>query len=108
MRLFEFDRPDPLVVKLIAVADQLKTELKQDSTKANMSVDEFLEYLQKYDLNFDIEDLYKMKDKPPLNNLIKNLDSETIQFKGFEEPKAPDDEQQKIVQQMAKQASTLP
>lgn len=106
MRLFEF--ADPIITKLVAISDQLKTDLNQDQSKTNMSVDQFLEYLQKYDINIDQADLYNMIKKPPLKNIIDNIQGDNIVFKGFAEPEMPDDQQQKVVQQMAKSASDLP
>jgi hypothetical protein len=108
MRLFEFASPDPLVTKLVAVSDQLKTELSQDQAKTNMSVKQFLEYLQKYDINIDKLDLFNMIKNPPLKNIIDNIQGDNIVFKGFAEPEMPDDQQKAVVQQMAKKASDLP
>lgn len=108
MRLFEFAGPDPLVTKLVAVSDQLKTELDQDQTKTNMSVNQFLEYLRKYDITLDKADLYNMIKKPPLKNIIDNIQGDNIIFKGFAEPEMPDDQQKSVVQQMAKKANDLP
>lgn len=106
MRLYEF--VDPIIPKLIAVSDQLKTDLTQDQSKTDMSVDQFLEYLQKYDINIDQSDLYNMIKKAPLKNIIDNIQGDNIVFKGFAEPEMPDDQQEKVVQQMAKNAVELP
>lgn len=108
MRLYEFADVNPLITKLVAVSDQLKTDLTQDQTKTNMSVDEFLQYLQKYDITIDQADLFNMIKKPPLKNIIDNIQGDNIVFKGFAEPEIPDDQQEKVVQQMAKKATNLP
>ena len=50
MRLFEFDDPGSLVTKLIAVSDQLHTDLDNKKTQADMTVDKLLSYFQKYDI----------------------------------------------------------
>lgn len=107
MRLYEFADANPLITKLVAVSDQLKTDLTQDQAKTNMSVDEFLEYLQKYDITIDQADLFNMIKKPPLKNIIDNIQGDNIVFKGFAEPEMPDDQQEKVVQQMAKKATNL-
>lgn len=107
MRLYEFADVNPLITKLVAVSDQLKTDLTQDQTKTNMSVDEFLQYLQKYDITIDQADLFNMIKKPPLKNIIDNIQGDNIVFKGFAEPEIPDDQQEKVVQQMAKKATDL-
>lgn len=106
MRLFELVRPDPLITKLVAVSDQLKTELDQDQSKTDMSVNQFLEYLQKYDITIDKADLFNMIKKPPLKNIIDNIQGDNVVFKGFAEPEIPDDQQQQVVQQMAKKAAS--
>jgi len=107
MRLFELSNPDPLITKLVAVSDQLKTDLDQDQIKTNMSVEDFIEYLQKYDITIDINDLYNMIKKPPLKNIIDNIQGDNIVFKGFNEPELPDEEEKDVVKQMAQKAATL-
>ena len=67
MRLFEIDNSDPLLVKLIAVSDQLYTDLLNGETDPDMTTEELLQYLQKYDIVLDKTDLYNMIKKPPLN-----------------------------------------
>ena len=106
MRLYEFDRPDPVVTKLVAVSDQLKTDLEHDQSKTNMTVDQFLKYLQKYDITLDKLDLYNMIKKPPLKNIIDNIQGDNIVFKGFAEPNMPADDQQQVVKQMASNAAS--
>jgi len=106
MRLFELDGIDPLVVKLIAVSDQLHTDLLNGKTDPEMTTDELLQYLQKYDIVLDKTDLYKMIKKPPLNKIISNIQSDKIVFKDMGTPEAPDQEQNnQIVKQMANQAA---
>tara|TARA_R110000868_G_scaffold200494_2_gene447872 strand:+ start:511 stop:852 length:342 start_codon:yes stop_codon:yes gene_type:complete len=106
MRLYEFANTDPLVPKLIAVADQLKSELEDASIADGMSVDKFLEYLQKYDIVIDKIDLYNMIKKPPLDHIIDNIQGDEMVFKGQEsavDAAAPDPEK-KVVKAMADKA----
>lgn len=107
MRLFEFDQPDPLVTKLIAVSDQLHTDLDDEKTQANMTVDKLLQYFQKYDIVLDQSDLYNMIKKPPLKNLISNIEGDKVIFKGFGEPEGEDrpDEKRKMIKAMAAKAA---
>ena len=93
MRLFEFDDPGSLVTKLIAVSDQLHTDLDNKKTQADMTVDKLLSYFQKYDIK-----------KPPLNQLISNIQGDKVIFKGSEEPELPDDQKKDTVAAMAKRA----
>ena len=103
MRLYEF--VDPLIPKLIAVSDQLKSDLADMKADADgTTVDQFLQYLQKYDITLSPDDLYNMIKKPPLNKLISNIEGDTIVFKGNEQPEAPDDEKQDVVKSMADHA----
>jgi hypothetical protein len=104
MRLYEF--ADPMITKLVAIADQLKSDLEQGEADPNMSVPDFLQYLKKYDIIYDKTDLYDMIKKLPLKNLISNIQGDNIVFKGFGTPEAPpEDESQSIVAGMAKKAT---
>jgi hypothetical protein len=104
MRLYEF--ADPMITKLVAIADQLKSDLEQGEADPNMSVPDFLQYLKKYDIIYDKTDLYDMIKKLPLKNLISNIQGDKIVFKGFGTPEAPpEDESQGIVAGMAKKAT---
>ena len=105
MRLYEFAGPDPMVTKLVAVGDQLKSDLEKGEADPNMSVPDFLQYLKKYDIIYDKTDLYDMIKQLPLKNLISNIQGDKIVFKGFGTPEAPpEEESKKVVAGMAKHA----
>lgn len=105
MRLYEFAGPDPMVTKLVAVGDQLKSDLEKGQADPNMSVPDFLQYLKKYDIIYDKTDLYDMIKQLPLKNLISNIQGDKIVFKGFGTPEAPpEEESKKVVAGMAKHA----
>ena len=109
MFLFELDSPDPFVVKLIAVTNQLKSDMDNGVEKTDWTTDEFLNYLQDNGINLDANDLYSMIKKPPLQNVISNIQGDTVIFKGHEPaattPAMPDQENnQKVVAQMAQDA----
>ena len=105
MRLYEFAGPDPMATRLVAVADQLKSDLEKGEADPNMSLPDFLQYLKKFDIILDKTDLYDMIKQLPLKNLITNIQGDRIVFKGFGTPEAPpEDESKKIVAGMAKQA----
>jgi hypothetical protein len=109
MFLFEFDSPDPFIVKLIAVTNQLKSDMDSGLEKTNWTTNEFLDYLQANGINLDTTDLYNMIKKPPLKNVISNIQGDAVIFKGHEPtpvtPAMPDQENsQKIVAQMAQSA----
>lgn len=106
MRLYEFANSDPTITKLVAVTDQLKTDLKTGKANKDMSLPDFLQYLKKYDIILDKTDLYDMIKNMPLKNLISNIQGDKIIFKGFQTPEPPpEEESQKIVAGMAKQAA---
>jgi hypothetical protein len=106
MRLYEFANVDPMVTKLVAVSDQLKSDLDNGEADPNMSVPEFLHYLKKFDIILDKTDLYDMIKTMPLNKLITNIQGDKIVFKDFSDPEAPPEEEgQKVVAGMAQQAA---
>jgi len=104
MRLFELDQPNPLVTKLVAVSDQLKTDIDNGDVLSELTVDQFLDYLRKYDITLDRNDLFNMIKKQPLKNIIANIKGDEVVFKGHAKPEMPKDQSQNIVKQMAKSA----
>jgi hypothetical protein len=107
MRLFELAGPDPIVTRLVAITDQLKSELDSKKIDPQMSVDQLLKYLSDYDIVVDVSDLYNMIQKPPLKNIIDNIQGDQVIFKGqgAGAGEAEDETQsQQVVQQMAQNA----
>jgi FMN-dependent NADH-azoreductase len=107
MRLFELAGPDPIVTRLVAITDQLKSELDSKNIDPQMSVDQLLKYLSDYDIVVDVSDLYNMIQKPPLKNIIDNIQGDQVIFKGqgAGAGEAEDETQsQQVVQQMAQNA----
>lgn len=102
MLLFEFDE-EPLVTKIGALTSQLKTDAADKG--AQFTVDDLLDYFQSYDVPLDKTDLYSMIQKPPLKNVIANIQGDQVIFKGQEQPSdvKPTDSE-KTVKQMAKHA----
>ena len=107
MRLYEFVNTDSLVTKLVAVSDQLQSDLAEKRADTEMTVDQLLKYFQKYNITLDKLDLYNMIKKPPLKNLIDNIQGDHIVFKGFAGPEASPDksENEKTVKAMAANAA---
>lgn len=104
MRLFEFDGPDPLLIKIVTVSDQLKTLVDKGAAK-DWSLDQLISYFQKYDVSLDKKDMYNMIKKPPLKDIISNIQGDKVIFKGEEPIASPDaDENQKVVKSMADKA----
>lgn len=110
MRLFEFTEADPIVTRLVAITDQLKSDLENKEVDPTMTTDQLLQYLANYDIVVDTSDLYNMIQKPPLKNVISNIQGQNVIFKGYEgdgaEPNPPQDQSQKVVSQMANKAAS--
>lgn len=107
MRLFEFD--DPLVTQIVTVTDQLKTDLEKDNVDFDWDVDTLLNYFRRYGITLGIDDLYQMIQKPPLNNVIANIQGDKVIFKGQETTSLPQsnarpEDSKKTVAAMAKKA----
>ena len=109
MLLYEFDQTGPLITKLIAVSGQLGIDLESGKVNPDWTMDDLLNYFQKYDITLDPADLYNMIKKPPLKNLISNIQGDKIVFKGQSSAEAaPPDEENKVVKAMADKAAHKP
>lgn len=107
MFLFEFDDTKPLVGSIVVAVDQLKSDLEDENINFDWDIDTLLQYFQKYDIILDKTDLYNMVGKPPLNQVIKNIQGDKVVFVGQEETKAPSvasTDTKKTVQSMAQKA----
>lgn len=109
MRLYEFADQNSQITNLVVAVDKLKTDLDNKEIDPNYTIPELLNYLKSFDIFIDKDDLFTLKDKMPLKNLIQNIQGENIIFKGFSTPEAPpEDEGKKIVSTMAKNAVNSP
>jgi hypothetical protein len=107
MRLYEFDNTKPLVGSIVVALDQLKSDIEDEQVNFDWDVETLLQYFQKYDIILDKTDLYNMVGKPPLNQVIKNIQGDKVVFVGQEESKGvspPASDNKKVVQQMANKA----
>jgi hypothetical protein len=107
MRLFEFDGTDSIATQIIAVTDQLKTDLESGKINSTWTVDQLLSYYRKYGVSLDKTDLYNMIQQQPMKSVISNIQGDTVIFKGQEQSKvidAPPTDDKKVVKQMAKRA----
>jgi hypothetical protein len=104
MRLFELI-DSGIEAKLVAVTDQLKTDLENNKLNVGMTPDQLLDYFQDYGII--LTDLYNMIQVPPLKQVITNIQGDKVIFKGqSDDSDNPDQEseQDKIVSQMANRA----
>ena len=110
MYLFEFDQDRSQMAQLVALTNQLKQDVDSgDIDVDNYTVDELLDYFQKYDIILDTEDLYNMIKVPPLKDLISNIQGDKVVLRGHDEEGSSDADPQVeknkgIVSQMAKSA----
>jgi hypothetical protein len=107
MYLFEFDNTKPLVGSIVVAIDQLKSDLNDSQVNFDWDIDTLLKYFQKYDIILDKTDLYNMVGKPPLNQVIKNIQGDKIIFVGQEElspPAVQSTDNKKTVATMAQKA----
>jgi hypothetical protein len=103
MRLFEFDPSRSLNMKIVAITDQLKNDLNSGKITPDMTLDQLITYYQKYGIHLSPDNLYTMIKTDPMKDVIKNIQGNKIIFKGLEpDGRQLPDENQKIVQQMAK------
>jgi hypothetical protein len=110
MRLFEFDQDNAIATKIVALTNQLKDDLDNGKISDDYTVDQLLDYFQKYDIILDTKDLYNMIKVPPLKDIIKNIQGDRVVFKGQKEekldmPSTPDNK--KTVAKMAKHAQKM-
>jgi hypothetical protein len=105
MLLCEFDIPDPLLVKLVAITSQLKKEIDQGKQKSDWTVNELLSLYKANGIIIDKTDFYNMIKSPPLDKSISNIQGNAVKFKGQDAAQSTDvDNNQKIVKQMAQSA----
>jgi hypothetical protein len=108
MLLFEFDQDPTMAPKIVALTNQLKQDLDDGEIPTDYTVDQLLDYFQKYDVILDINDLYNMIKVPPLKSVIKNIQGDDVIFVGQEDnrPKydAPESDDKKTIAKMAKRA----
>jgi hypothetical protein len=105
MRLYEFDENSATVSKIVALTNQLEQDLEDGEIPTEYSLDDLIDYFREYDVILDAQDLYNMIKQPPLNSLIQNIQGDKVVFKGQSTTATPpEDENQKVVSQMAKNA----
>ncbi len=105
MRLYEFDDDSQSsIAKIVIVADQLKNDAKRGKLK-DWDLDRLINYFQSYDIILNPTDLYDMIKKPPLNDLIDNIQGDKIVWKGRKKASLREpSETEKTVKGMAKKA----
>lgn len=107
MYLFEL-QDDSKITHIIAVTDQLKTALDNGEIKSNWDTKTLLDYFRKYNVILSKDDLFNMIQKKPLKKVIRNIEGDTVVFRGMPGTKdsakdAPTPEKSKeVISKMAK------
>ena len=100
-----------MVSRIVALTNQLKQDLEDGIIGTDYTVDQLLDYFQKYDVILDAQDLYNMIKVPPLKDVVKNIQGDKVVFVGQDDttPKydAPEGDDKKTVAQMAKRAMKI-
>jgi hypothetical protein len=107
MFLYELAGPDPLTIRLIAVLGQLKSNIESGKEKSDWTTDELIQYLDDSGIILDKSNLFDLVKTPPLNNIITNIQGDSVIFKGQQEMSNTSNDEtksQEIVNQMAKSA----
>jgi hypothetical protein len=107
MFLYELAGPDPLTIRLIAVLSQLKSNIENGREKSDWTADELIQYLDDSGVILDKSNLFDMVKTPPLNNIITNIQGDSVIFKGQQElatGTSDETQDQKVVDQMAHNA----
>lgn len=82
MYLFELQENTKLT-HIIAVTDQLKTALDKGEIKSNWDTKTLLDYFRKYNVILSKDDLFNMIQKKPLKKVIRNIEGDTVIFRGM-------------------------
>ena len=107
MRLYEFDEASVKISKIVALANQLKTDLESGKISPGYTVDNLLRYFYMYDVILDRKDLYSMIQTPPMREVISNIQGDEVIFKGQQgtsDEDLPADKSKEVVAKMAKSA----
>ena len=85
MHLFEFDQDSAQITKIVALTSQLKQSVEDgDIDPDNYTVDELLDYFQKYNVILDSTDLYNMVKLNPLKTVISDIQGDKVVFAGHD------------------------
>lgn len=107
MRLFELDDTKQMATTIIAVSDQLKSDLDQNKIDPkDWDLQKLLSYFHKYGVILGKDDLFSMIKKDPLKKVISNIQGQKVVFKGHEEENvsAKPEKDKETVKKMAHKA----
>lgn len=107
MLIREFNDNAIDVQKLVALSQFLLARAEDTASQKKISVDAFLKLAANQGISLTRDSLIDMSTKSPLNNLIQDIQDDTIVFKGDESaaPTMTVDQARKTVDSMAKRAT---
>ena len=107
MLIREFQTPSVDSAKLASLAQFLIARADDTNAQKKISVPAFLKLAQGQGISLTPDVLRDMSEKPPLNNLIRNIQGDEILFKGDDTPDdtMSVDQAEKTVDSMAKRAT---
>lgn len=116
MRYYEFAlyeaEENPIATKLAAIVGQISANIKDTGAEKPLSVDALLKLLADDDIELSRKDLESMLDKPPLSNLIANIQGDNVIFLDPDNDDQGDatdpDKSSETLKQMATQAANQP
>lgn len=82
MKLFEFAHDDPLRVKLISVASQLRNHALSGKHMGDFGADQLVALFKKNKIAIDKNSLYDIVKKEPLKNIIADISDDKVTFVG--------------------------
>lgn len=107
MRLFELDSTKPMATSIVAVTDQLKSDLDTGEIDPEQwDTDKLLSYFLRYNIILGKNNLFSMIKNDPLKKVIDNIQGNKVVFKGHKEekPTTEPEKADKVVKGMAKKA----
>lgn len=107
MLIREFQEPSVDSAKLASLAQFLISRSDDRAAPKKISVGAFLKLAQDQGISLTQDSLINMSQRPPLSNLIRNIQGDEILFKGDDTPDdtMSVDQAQKTVDSMAKRAT---
>jgi len=110
MKITEVTGSESSISRLAALAQFVSERSKQVNAEIGIRIDSFIELAHGMGVSISKNEVYDLVERPPLNNLIKEISDGKIIFHGQpsgDVEKMPVDQAEEIVGKMAKRASGL-
>lgn len=107
MRLFELDDTKPMATAIVAISDQLKSDLDRNKIDTkDYTLDKLLSYFYRYGIILSRENIKEMMQDGILKGVVDNIQGDKVVFTGHKEekPTTEPEKADKVVKDMAKKA----